>query len=158
MKRRVLILVVILAVPFRNYGQEVISSSGGYGMNDRVSAAWTLGELMTETFVSQNLMLTQGFHQSNLRTTGIPEPVASVPGIAVFPIPADQRLNLSVRTGEFAGLSYRLIDFTGRTLISNTFRSSLENLDVSFLASGNYLVQFTGQDGKIMQNTLIIKQ
>lgn len=158
MKRILLLPVLLLTFPLLGYTQEVISSSGGYGQNAQVTAAWTLGELMTETFISQNLMLTQGFHQSNLGSSGIRDQTANDSKIAVFPNPVDYNLNLVFREDDFSGSGFRLIDFTGRVLITGRFDSSSIGIDVSFLASGTYMVQVTGRDGRIIQNTQIIKQ
>jgi gliding motility-associated-like protein len=43
----------------------VIASSGDYFFNANYSVAWTLGEVVSETYTTSNYFLTQGFHQPN---------------------------------------------------------------------------------------------
>jgi len=43
----------------------VISANGDYFFNSTYSVAWTLGEVVSETYSGSNVYLTQGFHQPN---------------------------------------------------------------------------------------------
>lgn len=43
----------------------VVASQGDYFFSPNVSVAWTVGEVMSETYSISNHFLTQGFHQPN---------------------------------------------------------------------------------------------
>lgn len=44
----------------------VVASQGDYFLSPTASVAWTIGEVMSETYSATNHFLTQGFHQPNL--------------------------------------------------------------------------------------------
>jgi gliding motility-associated-like protein len=63
-----LFLLVILYVSgnyctAQPHAQSVVSTQGDYFWSPTVSVAWTLGEVMSETYAPGNMYLTQGFHQ-----------------------------------------------------------------------------------------------
>ena len=68
MKKLLLVLTAIFACKYSNaqsLAPTVVSSQGNYFLSSTVSVAWTLGEVMSETYSSTNHFLTQGFHQPN---------------------------------------------------------------------------------------------
>ena len=70
MKKILLQLTAIFAFGYSNaqsLAPTVVASQGNYFWSPNVSVAWTLGEVMSETYSSSNHFLTQGFHQPNLR-------------------------------------------------------------------------------------------
>ncbi len=157
MQKCLIVIALTLPLALAAPAQEVISSSGHHGSNLQVSMDWTVGELMTETFAGSTVVLTQGFHQSQLKSTGLDQPADQTGVVSVYPNPAERQISLLIRNSDFTGLSCRLIDFTGRVLAVRQFLSPLETLDVTNLASGNYLIQVSSKDGLIIQNTRIIK-
>jgi gliding motility-associated-like protein len=69
--KRIVLLVFILAVFFRAYSQSlspvVIATSGDFVQGQTYSIAWTLGEVVSETYSVTNIFLTQGFHQPSIK-------------------------------------------------------------------------------------------
>lgn len=65
--KNIIISMITLLVPIlinaQSVSPEVISSSGDYFVGANGSLSWTLGEIATETFISGNIILTQGFQQ-----------------------------------------------------------------------------------------------
>lgn len=49
----------------------VVASQGDYYWSPTVSVAWTVGEVMSETYSASNYYLTQGFHQPDLHKSEI---------------------------------------------------------------------------------------
>lgn len=71
MKKLLLLFTVIFAFGYSNaqsLSPTVIASQGDYFWSPAVSVAWTLGEVMSETYSSSNYFLTQGFHQPDIRS------------------------------------------------------------------------------------------
>lgn len=77
MKKQARIVVIIFLFPFWNIGinrslaqslsLEVVGSSGTYATSQYGSMAWTIGEVMTETYPSSEHYFTQGFHQPDTK-------------------------------------------------------------------------------------------
>ena len=71
MKKLLLLLTAIIAFEYSNAQSltpTVVASQGNYFSSPAISVAWTLGEVMSETYSSSNYFLTQGFHQPNPRS------------------------------------------------------------------------------------------
>lgn len=64
-------LIIILFISHSGFGQSlartVIGSQGDYFSSPTVSVAWTVGEVMSETYAPSNYFLTQGFHQPDFK-------------------------------------------------------------------------------------------
>jgi len=77
-KRQFFIAVTIFLLPFlktmtgqlcaQSFSLEVIGSAGTFATSANGSMAWTIGEVMTETYTSADNFFTQGFHQPDKRT------------------------------------------------------------------------------------------
>ena len=67
------LLLILIALPMIGFGQvttpSVVSSSGDSYSNGGVIMDYTLGEIVIETYTNSNTILTQGFHQGDLKVT-----------------------------------------------------------------------------------------
>jgi len=99
--------------------QDVVSTGGNAHSNANGSISYTIGETVIETFIGDNLILLQGFHQSNLMVTAIDE----LPGldfeISVFPNPAAAYVKLRITQETVVGIHYQLYDMDGKLLMQN---------------------------------------
>lgn len=50
----------------QSFAREVIGSAGTFATSSYGSMEWTMGEVMTETYVNSGYAFTQGFHQPNM--------------------------------------------------------------------------------------------
>lgn len=69
MKKLLLLLTAFFAFAYSNaqsLAPTVVASQGDYFWSPTVSVAWTVGEVMSETYSSPGHFLTQGFHQPNV--------------------------------------------------------------------------------------------
>ena len=76
MKKLFLILMVLVLYNIcqaQSLARTVIGSQGGYYSSSTLSVAWTVGEVMSETYAPSNYFLTQGFHQPDYRPRDVPE-------------------------------------------------------------------------------------
>ena len=74
--KKIIALSIMAVMMYSLYSQtlspQVIASSGGYFEGTNASLSWTLGEPVTQTFASGNIILTQGFQQPiTVSVTGI---------------------------------------------------------------------------------------
>ena len=69
MKHKTFITVIVILFSFGNhlhaqsFSQDVIGLAGTFATSANGSMAWTIGEVMIETYSSTNNFFTQGFHQ-----------------------------------------------------------------------------------------------
>lgn len=128
-----LLLCLLCTLPVTMLGQEVISTSGGYGTSASAKLAWTIGEPVTETVTGANSILTQGFNQGDLIITVITYPEVKGYTIKVFPNPAHDIIKISLGENEIENLNYKVIEMTGKVVDKNT----LKGIE-SEIALGNY--------------------
>ena len=69
MKKLLLLFIAFFVLGYSNaqsLDRIVIGSMGDYFWSPTVSVEWTIGEVMSETYSTSNIFLTQGFHQPNI--------------------------------------------------------------------------------------------
>lgn len=129
---------------------KIESAAGGFFVANQGSLAWTLGEVMVETYKQSNGYLTQGFHQPlSILVTGIAE---SSREIAVYPNPVKDFIHVKIsHTGEYRVEIYdlkgiRVLEFPVEVL-DTVFQREVDFRD---FALALYLVRIVGiQSGKI---------
>ncbi len=129
------------------YAQQVISAAGSHVENDHGSLSWTLGEVAIETISSQDLILTQGFHQTKLTVTGINIVPGYVPDISAFPNPTNGLLN--VKLGDLllqGNWQYILYDKNGKKLLEDKITSDLSDVSLGSLPTATYFLKVFGGD------------
>src|SRR5689334_23092654 len=118
MKQMLLIVLfafVIALSKAQSLPASIVSSAGGESIASTGALEWTLGEIMTETFLN-NEYLTQGFHQP--ATIIITNIETSENEISIYPNPTRSVLYLKTETN--CNCEIRLYDAQGRQLISTT--------------------------------------
>jgi hypothetical protein len=113
-----------------------ISSSGNYTEGTSYSIAWTLGEAVIITASSASNVITQGFHQADLKVLSVEE--FQYLDIAVYPNPA--RDNINIITSEQTKLT--IFDIQGKIIDIMDIYSSETTIDVSYLSRGTYTLVF----------------
>jgi hypothetical protein len=141
----------------------VLGSAGEFKLIADYSLSWTLGEVMTETFYSDNISLTNGFQQPDLSTgSGLPDHNLDWL-VSVYPNPV--RNYLTIR---FHGLQddkvihVALIDIMGRTMILDEINNMPGSFDYSLnmatLGSGIYILRVYTTDLRMQRLFKIEKQ
>ena len=75
MKKLFQLLIVLIASNYclaQSLARIVVGSQGDYFSSSTVSVAWTVGEVMSETFAPSDYYLTQGFHQPSYKSDNVP--------------------------------------------------------------------------------------
>lgn len=154
MKQNILLLFLFIISISLN-AQEVVSTSGDCFEKPSGSITFTLGECVTETFESGNVMLTQGFHQPVLKVTSI-ESVKTI-SVTAFPNPTSDILYLQINEESISGYYYELYDITGKQLSSELITKSITEIPFSNRSFGTYLLKIF-KDDKSVQTLKIIKE
>ena len=74
----------------------------------------------------------------------------------VFPNPATNLLNINNASGNAGNASYTITDVPGRTILSGNFSGSTQQVDISRLIPGNYILKIETDNGS--QNRMFVKQ
>ena len=141
------LLLILLCLPFISFGQvtspSVVSSSGDSYSNGNIIMDYTLGEIVIETFSNNANILTQGFHQGDLKVT------TSVVNLdiktKIYPNPTTNFLIIELEKNVNAELL--VYDINGKIVIKDKLiNEQQKQLDFSFLNQGNYLLHINIAD------------
>ena len=121
----------------------VVSSSGDSYSNGNVIMDYTLGEIVVETHTNSSTVLTQGFHQGDLKVhTGI---VNIDIQTKVYPNPTTNFLIIELE--ENVNADILVYDINGKIVIKDRLNNEQQKqLDFGFLKQGNYLLHINIAD------------
>lgn len=134
---------------------EVVATTGATFSNDEISLEWTLGEVMTESYVG-DILLTQGFHQPSLGLLSSNNDIPDLAnyGIHVFPNPSTDHVTVQLPA---AARLLGLRNVAGQ-VTSIRFSGSNDQLstNASALPAGVYFLRVQLASGRVITNRLII--
>jgi hypothetical protein len=123
---------------------EVYSCFGGYGENESVQLSWTVGEPLFTTVENDSNILTQGFNQTVIVAeiiTGMQDKTGFA--LNIFPNPASDFINIKFLNERPENLYLFLIDLNGKILLIRKVSSDSEQIDLSVISPGMYLLKIT---------------
>jgi hypothetical protein len=141
------LLLILIAYPMIGFGQvttpSVISSSGDSYSNGGIMMDYTLGEIVVETFSNSANILTQGFHQGDLKVT------TAVVNLdiktKIYPNPTTNFIIIELEKNVNADIL--VYDINGKIVIKDKLNDEQQKqLDFSFLNQGNYLLHINIAD------------
>jgi len=155
---RLLLIFVILFIPFRSYGQQTISASGGNASGGGGSAAFTTGQVVYTTISGSNGSAAQGVQQAY--EISVVTSTEEAKGISLlflaYPNPVTDFLTLKVENYEEDKLAYWLYDITGNLLQNKKVESEETIISMQQLMPGSYILRIT-ESNKILKAFKIIK-
>lgn len=153
MRKLIHIILVYTAMYSAGYAQslELISGGGSYAENSNGSLSWSIGEPVIMTVEGSANHITQGFHQSDIRVSGI-EDIAGT-DISVYPNPTSGLVNIVVNNTVYL----QVYDAQGRLMKEAQLTGSFNELDLSDVNRGVYILHFRSE-GNIINTIRIIKQ
>lgn len=117
---------------------DLIAASGASFKTSTGYLDLSIGELFTATYTTSSAVLTQGFHQTRLRT-GVPVISPSAIQMSVYPNPVKERISLQVEQPE--GFDYFLFDSRGILLQRGQVLGERTEIDLSALAPAIYILR-----------------
>jgi len=106
----------------QSLSHSVIGAAGDTFHSSNGSLDWTLGEIMTETYIQNGKMFTQGFQQTEIKTDDLEK------STVVYPNPV--RDSLTVRMGKNGSYQIEVYNILGNKLIDQNV--NLTSSKVSF--------------------------
>lgn len=126
----------------QSHDQFVISPQGDYNVGSTMSLSWTIGDLVTETYFSDDKFLTQGFQQPILSVREIPS--TDKIEASVYPNPFGSTITLVVQDFE-QDYYIDLFDVSGKLLWKSKSQLSEQEIDLQDLPAAQYLLRITSQ-------------
>ena len=142
--------LLLLALSFNSLNaQTAVSSTGGDASGSGGSASYTVGQVVYTTATGTTGSVAQGVQQPYevSITVGVEEKTI---GLAAFPNPTTDQLNLSVAGFTNQQYSYQLYDAAGKLVKSDKVSSSATSINTQALTPGIYLLS-------VLDNNSIIK-
>ena len=163
------IVLFILLGPLLTFAQEmdqyVIASQGDFSESAEMSLSWTIGELLTETALLEDVAFTQGFQQPFLERKNVlrPEQVQEQEQIVlqnerdvmskgigsnevnVFPNPSDGLYNVEILSEDDLYF-LEVLDASGKVVYQTQGSESLNVLDLSAYENGLYILRVSNSE------------
>ena len=142
---------------------EVIATAGDYFVGSNATLSWTLGEVITETVSNGSYTLTQGFQQPHYNITSIPDDPNikndQAGDINIYPNPVGDQLNIAFKDMKQDNVVITVFDLSGNVLINDIAENttSIKQLNMTFVAKGNYIIRFATKDGKFLKSFKVVK-
>lgn len=155
MKYLIIIPLLLLYLPVAS-AQQVVASNGNSNSTTTVEVSWTIGESVIDTYVIDENILTQGFHQTRLTVTAISEILFPGLEINVFPNPTQDILTIQFNE-LIEGSSFRLYDLSGKLLENKLISSTATEISMKRYPSGQYILKLMDESMQTIQTFQIVK-
>ncbi|MBI9068961.1 MAG: T9SS type A sorting domain-containing protein [Salinivirgaceae bacterium] len=155
MKTLILCIAMQFAIFVGAYSQSaelnLISTAGDYFETDNLSISWSVGEVLTEAFSTNDLYLGQGFQQGGDFTTGISQMKPNEFNIELFPNPATTEFSLNLIDFENRRVDYQLqlFDISGQLVMAEKLYNDFNKIDIKEIKSGTYFVRLIDNEKAI---------
>jgi hypothetical protein len=149
-------LLCSVSVFSQSLENDVVSSSGESFSTNNIHLDWSIGEVCTESYTTNNIVVSQGFHQGNvLVATYLDNLKHQQLSVEVFPNPATNFI--SIQSDEIKNMKLILLDGIGKVVHQQQIMSNNTVIGISDLVSGIYFAKII-QNNKEVTTTKIIKQ
>lgn len=123
-------------------GQEIIAPAGGSVSKGGIQISYTIGETVIQTIEKNEVMLTQGFHQSNLSIIAVKEFNFLAIDVKVYPNPTSDYITIEQITNSgVVDLSAHLFDMHGRLIKSVSANQINTQINMKAFKSATYLLK-----------------
>ncbi|MEX2591053.1 MAG: T9SS type A sorting domain-containing protein [Chitinophagales bacterium] len=153
------LIFLIALFPFclkaQSIDRQVISSLGASYSTSDIQLDQTVGETVITTESSNNIIITQGFHQpeSDL-TINVPEIDRTVE-MKIYPNPTSSQVFVDITKVEAESINIQLIDLSGKLLYLKEGVAPLatkESIDMTPFATGTYILLLRDEKGQTVEN------
>jgi len=155
-----LILVLIYTTIVQSQVQSVIGNTGGSLEKDGLVIEFTLGETIINTFSNNRHVITQGFHQPDIKlSTATIAHKGNTFDVTVFPNPFQLEFIIALEGDEHPVRRIDLIDINGRVIYTERQSSIASNIkiDGSSYNPGIYFLQYRDASGYLIYSEKILK-
>ena len=138
----------------------IVGSSGTGKTTTNTTLTWTIGQPIIKTFSNQDVNLSSGNQQTNLKIVAVPTGVEDVSNaqlqINVYPNPTQDQLTITFNDASKTTATYDLIAVDGTCIRSDAVLKNNQSIDVHSLLAGMYILNININNS--IQSFQIIKQ
>jgi hypothetical protein len=141
--------LIPLGISAQSLDNWVIGSGGEATVSSGIQLSWTLGEPNTATINKNNLMITEGFHQSYLQHAFIQAhlPATSRFAVQVFPNPTADYVQVNFADNSARDFDLRIFDVNGKMLQYHQYQSATNaQLNLQGLQASSYMISIQMND------------
>ncbi len=149
-------LIFILGINFcfsnaQNLEPQVISTAGENYFTESMNLSWTIGEGIITTMDNEDILLSQGFHQ--LFDNNQTDENNFTSSFKYFPNPALKVLNIEVELkGNNERYYVNIVSSEGKQIILKQYNTTKNEIDISELSAGLYMIIIRNNSGKIINS------
>jgi hypothetical protein len=138
-----------LKVSAQELQSDIKTAASNYFETEDYTLSWTIGEAVILTISDSTVIMTQGFQQPKFKKKYVKEDLPEKDNIWIGPNPTIENIEIELDKPIDKNLPIivEIYDILGRQMIVREFRGQRFSINVSFLASGTYLVKVS-VDGK----------
>jgi len=159
--KRILILIHLLVPMSFGYGQSIslqlLSTGGELFSNSNYQLEWSVGELCTETYSNQQIILSEGFNQGKFSITSIYNANTSDLEIKAFPNPTNDLIQLTISGYQTENLEYQVSNLTGMLTEKTKITSTKSIISFNSYLYGTYIISIT-RDNILIHSFKVIKK
>jgi hypothetical protein len=162
-------VVACTGLSAQSLDRAVLGAAGGETQEGKIQLQWTLGETAIQTHHMDEGLLTEGFHQPELRVESpeqqaLPEsfrPEQASPGLELtaFPNPTPDQLQVKLFSTQDGEGQLELRTATGQCLWAEPIRlrTGHQQLPMANYAAGTYYLCLRGATGRLLQTLKVTK-
>ncbi|MEP1094507.1 MAG: T9SS type A sorting domain-containing protein [Cyclobacteriaceae bacterium] len=152
-----LLALALLLNSIQLTAQEVMSSQGDSYVSETARVDFTIGEVLVESYSTNLIRYTQGFHQSYVVQLPLGSgEIRPEVNVLIYPNPASNFLKIETENSN--GARYFLHDLMGKLVNEGTLSTASTTVDISNLADGAFRLSIADQSGKTLNSFLVVKK
>lgn len=139
---------------------QVVASSGNIAVQQGLTYAYTVGEVVISTMSANNRTLTQGFHQpEHTQLVYVQEPGLNHWDLEIFPNPVSDVLTVRFVSPDGSGLRATVLDALGKVILSGQVLSEQDGstIDCQSWDAGVYFLVIQHPQSRAIATTRIIR-
>ncbi len=152
MKYITIALLCMFSVLRGNTQELLTGTAGEYFETGNLSLSWSLGEVLTETFNTDKLYLTQGFQQEYDIETSIIQKLEKGLQVKLYPNPVTNSLIIEyIDHQKPTNHRLEMFDISGRLIQVRENLEVINKIDVEHINSGTYFIRIIDLQEKSIQ-------
>lgn len=154
---RTLIFISLIIASITSRGQDLINTSGKSISNGTYSVDYTIGQFSTIAVSdSASFTFTQGFLQPDFNLVTIAEYNKQIT-LSVYPNPAQDFLFVKNSSVTLELFTLKIIDLQGKEIMQRKLNSTAEEINLSELMEGEYIIRVISSTSALENQYKIIK-